>query len=203
MVQGFNSENSNLKKFFLIAILLITFIAIIVYFYSQNPEFFNQLVQAYGMPGLFIATVIANATIILPIPIDIFIFLLADFPFFPFGIFNPFLLAIIIALAATIGEMSGYLIGLFGVTSLEKMYTKSISRIEDMELSLHKFGTIIIVLGALTPFPFDVIGIAAGLLRFDVKKFFIACYIGKFFRYLIIAYAGFYSLGFIRGIFGF
>lgn len=189
-------------KKIILAIALIAFIGLLVFFYSQNPDVFSELIHSYGLLGLFIVTIIANATIVLPMPIDIFIFLLSDFPFFPFGAFNPLLLAAIIGLAAAIGEMSGYFIGLFGVSSLEKMHSKKISKVEEMELTIHKYGTPIIILGALTPFPFDVIGIAAGLLKFDVKKFFVACYIGKFLRYLIIAYAGFYSLGFIRGVFG-
>lgn len=198
-----NDYDIEFKKIALIVVMIALFIGVIIYLFKMNPALFQNLVESYGLIGLFIVTIVSNATIVLPLPVDILIFLFADFPFFPLGIFNPLLLALIISFAASIGEMSAYLVGLFGVSSLEKMKSKTLAQVEEMELRLHKLGMIVIILGALTPFPFDVIGIAAGLLRFDVKKFFIGCYIGKFFRYLIIAYAGYYSLGFIRSFFGF
>ncbi len=40
------------------------------------------------------------------------------------------------------------------------------------------------------PFPFDVIGILCGLIKYDVKKFFAAVFIGRFALYLALAYAG-------------
>jgi len=63
-----------------------------------------------------------------------------------------------------------------------------------------------IVLCSFTPFPFDLIGIVAGLIRYDVYKFFVGAWIGKVLRYCCIAVVGILgieSLIFVRAFFGF
>ena len=60
---------------------------------------------------------------------------------------------------------------------------------------------IFIFIGALAPFPFDLLGLAAGLLKYDMKKFFIAMALGKILRFGIIFYSGMYSVGIVKDIF--
>lgn len=198
MLNPFDSEQFDLKRILIMLVFLVGFIVLIIYLFKTNPQIFQQIVETYGLPGLFIVAIIANATIVLPVPIDIFVFFLSDFTFFPIRILSPLLLAATVAFGAAIGELSGYLLGAFSINSFEKMKSRKIAQIEEMELRIHKYGMIVIMLGALIPFPFDIIGMAAGLLKFDAKKFFIACFTGKFMRYLIITYAGYYSLSFIK-----
>ena len=60
----------------------------------------------------------------------------------------------------------------------------------------------VIFVFAATPLPFDVIGLFCGVVRYPAKKFFIATLIGKIIKYLVIAYAGFYGMGWISIMFG-
>jgi len=55
---------------------------------------------------------------------------------------------------------------------------------------------------AFTPLPFDLIGIAAGLVKYSKKKFFLGCLIGKIPRYIILAYAGYFGITFLIHFFG-
>jgi uncharacterized membrane protein YdjX (TVP38/TMEM64 family) len=42
---------------------------------------------------------------------------------------------------------------------------------------------------------------ASGALKLPLWKFLIACAIGKIFKMLVFAYAGYYSFGFVNGMF--
>jgi len=192
-------------------LLILTAIVIIAIFgvtYSISVQWgpigetLEQTAIQFGLPGLFLASVIANATIFLPVPIDIVVFLFGKADLYGLGVFSPLAMALVVALGAAIGEFSGYLIGLFGVKSIEKMKREEIKQIVKKEEEINKYGGLVVFLGALTPFPFDLIGIAAGLIKFDAHKFFIACFLGKLLRYAIIAYAGMYSMDYLLGFFG-
>ena len=60
---------------------------------------------------------------------------------------------------------------------------------------------LIIALGSMTPFPFDLIGIAAGLMKYDPRKFFVAAMVGKWVRYILIAFAGSFGIAIIKSWF--
>jgi len=195
------------KKLLLVTLAVVAAVFFFTFLMSVQfgslSELLEDSAQRFGLPGLFIASVVANATILLPVPIDIVVFLFGEVDFYGFGILSPLLMALVVGLGAAIGEMSGYIIGLFGVKSVEKMKREEITQIVKKEKEINKFGGIVVFLGALTPFPFDLIGIAAGIIKFDFKKFFIACFLGKFLRYLLIAYAGRWSIEFLTALFGF
>ncbi|MAG22241.1 MAG: hypothetical protein CL943_02970 [Candidatus Diapherotrites archaeon] len=152
----------------------------------------------YGLLGLFFVALVGNATIFLPAPIDLLVFAVGAL------VDNPvFLLAVVFvtALGAALGEMSAYILGLLGVKTLQKMSEKRVEKIFEIGENLANKGIIIIFFGSFTPFPFDLIGIAAGLVRYDYKKFFVAAFAGKLARYLVIAFAGFLGATWVKGFF--
>ena len=128
--------------------------------------------------------------------------LFAKIEYFGLGSLSPALIALVVSGGAAVGEMSGYIIGLMGVKSIEKMKKEEIKQIVAYEKQIGKYGSMVVFFAALTPIPFDLIGIAAGLIKFDAHKFFLACFLGKLLRYVIIAYAGMYSMDFLLGFFG-
>jgi membrane protein YqaA with SNARE-associated domain len=158
-----------------------------------------------GPLGLFIAAILGNASLFLPLPIDLLIIPLATIDFFPFLNFplaSPFILGLIVGLGASIGEFSGYLIGLAGIKSFESMQKKEIEKLKLLKERLELVGIPLIAFFAFTPLPFDLIGIAAGLAKYSKTKFFIGCLIGKIPRYIILAYAGYFGITFLIKIFG-
>ncbi|MDO8538403.1 MAG: VTT domain-containing protein [archaeon] len=159
--------------------------------------FLQGLIQAYGLLGLFAASIIAHASLFLPVPIDIFVFLLGSTNFF-----NPFFIAIAAALGAMFGEMIAYIIGLGGYKLIGRVAEDSLDKIEMFRDKIKKSGMIFIATFAFIPFPFDLIGIAAGMIKYDWKKFMISVFVGKFFRYLVIAFAGLHGLEFLAKLLG-
>ncbi|MFA5763385.1 MAG: VTT domain-containing protein [archaeon] len=165
-------------------------------------ETLMQFLISIGPLGLFIAAIIGNASLFLPLPIDLLIIPLASVDFFGIGIFTPFILGLIVAVGASIGEFSGYLIGLAGIKSFESMQKQEIEKLKQLKNSLETIGVPLIAFFAFTPLPFDLIGIAAGLAKYSKKKFFLGCLLGKIPRYIILAYAGYFGITFLIQFFG-
>ncbi|MFH1588350.1 MAG: VTT domain-containing protein [Candidatus Diapherotrites archaeon] len=188
------------KKIYVILgiVIFLAVMAGLFYLYFTDKEFLVGLISSYGYLGIFIASILANATIILPLPLDAVIFVLAG----ALGsIESALFLGFIVGFGSAIGEMSAYILGLMGIKAVEKIIKKEIQKMEEIQKQLKSSGMIFIFLGALTPFPFDLIGIAAGVIRYDPKKFFFAAALGKILRYVIIALAGMYGLDLIKYVF--
>ncbi len=164
-------------------------------------EGFFELLISIGPIGLFFASIIANASLFLPLPIDLFIIPLAAIDFFGLGILSPLLLGIIVAVGAAIGEMSGYFVGLAGISTFESMKKNESQKLSLLKDKLEQIGIPLIAFFAFTPLPFDLIGIAAGLSKYSKKKFFIGCLLGKTPRYIILSYAGYFGVTFLIQIF--
>lgn len=136
----------------------------------------------YGYLGIFLTTLIANATVFLPVPGVAAVFALG-------AVFNPFLTAIFAGLGAAVGELSGYLLGFSGQGLVER--AGWYQRIRYWMITHPKridFG--VLALAAIpNPF-FDAAGIAAGTLKIPVWRFFIFCALGSIIKMLIFAYFG-------------
>ncbi|MFC1976827.1 YqaA family protein [Chloroflexota bacterium] len=132
----------------------------------------------YGYLGSFLISLVANATIILPMPSILLLFALG-------ATFNPVLVGLTGAAGGALGEMTGYMIGYsgHGIARNSKVYTRA-------EGWLRKWGVLTIFVFAATPSPFDMMGMVAGLLRYPFWKFFLALLLGKIFKYVSIALAG-------------
>ncbi len=159
---------------------------------SVSLFIFRERVSAlgnYGYLGAFLVSLVANATIILPVPGVIVLFALG-------ASFNPVFIGLAAGAGGGIGELSGYLAGFGGhfIIRNQGIYDR-IAR------WMRRWGMLmILVLAAFPVFPMDVVGLAAGAARFPLWKFLIAVCIGKSILYTIVAFAG--SLGWeaIRGL---
>ena len=133
----------------------------------------------YGYPGVFIISILGNATLILPAPSFAIVLVLA-------GTLHPLWMGIAAGCGAAIGEMTGYLAGYSGRGMVENQPVYA--RLEPL---MRKYGAWIIFLLALIPNPlFDVGGIMAGMLKIPWWKFLIAAATGKSIRFVILAIFG-------------
>ncbi len=153
----------------------------------------NEVIGVWGYLGIFIVSLIGNASIILPVPSFIIVF--------TFGaILNPWLVGIVGAAGATIGELTGYMLGRGGREALKKKYGKQIKQAEKW---IEKYSMFLVILVfSATPLPSDVAGALAGVVKYDVRKFMLATFIGRTIAYVILAFAGFYGLNYVLGLFG-
>ncbi|MEM5872290.1 MAG: VTT domain-containing protein [Candidatus Aenigmatarchaeota archaeon] len=147
--------------------------------------------KLYGYLGIFLISLISASTIIFPIPSAAFVFASG-------AILNPLLVGLIAGIGAALGEFVGYGLGIGSRKALKKKWKREIEKIEKL---FQKYGGfLIIVIFAATPLPDDLTGIVAGILKYPVKKFFIASLIGKIILHLALAYAGLYGMKWILNI---
>jgi membrane protein YqaA with SNARE-associated domain len=156
-------------------------------------QFFVWMATTYGYLGVFAINVLASATIFFPAPAFALTFLLGS-------TLNPWLLGLSAGLGSAIGELTGYLLGYGGQEAFKKKYRKWLTRASEFSQKRGMFPAILII--AASPIPTDIVGILAGVAKYRPWKFFLAMFIGKVIKYTLIAWAGFYGLGWIAGLFG-
>ena len=140
--------------------------------------------ERYGYLGIFVISMLGNATIVLPVPTMITAFAGG-------GIFNPILVGVISAAGATVGEMTGYVAGLSGKAIVERQ-----DIYDRFEGWMERYGLLALFVLAAIPNPFfDLAGIIAGMSKMRLTTFFVVTCAGKIVKFLIIAYLGAGSVG--------
>lgn len=134
-----------------------------------------------GYPVLFLLSIFANATLILPLPGVALASLMGANPgFSPLGV------AVAVGLGAALGEMTGYLAGYSGRQVIER--ADWYDRILDW---MRHYGPLTVLVLSFIPNPlFDLAGIAAGALKMPLYKFLFYCSIGKILKMLMFALFG-------------
>jgi len=159
-------------------ILALAFVISLTIFLYINRERVREL-EALGYPGIFLVSLLANATLILPIPGVLFTSAMG-------AVFNPLWVALAAGSVASLGEVSGYLAGFSGQGIVER--TEWSDRVETW---MRKYGPITIVILSFVPNPiFDIAGITAGMLKMPLYQFILFCWIGKVLKMLMFAYGG-------------
>lgn len=146
------------------------------------PVDFVERLGEYGYLGIFLLTLLANATIVLPSPAIAAAFLGGT-------ALNPWIVGVLSGIAAGIGETTGYLAGYSGskLATSSRLYPR-------VQRWVEQWGVMTIFVLAFIPSPvFDLAGIAAGVLRMPFRKYFIACTAGKLLRFVSIAWIGYIS----------
>jgi membrane-associated protein len=157
-------------------------------------EWATVFVITWGYLGLFIVEIIGSMSIIFPAPAFAVNFLLGGVPGF-----NPWLVGLVAGLGSSIGEMTSYLVGRGGREVIEEKYRKRLQKAREW---IEKRGAfIVIIVFAATPLPFDIVGILAGMGNYNFKRFFLATLIGKIIAGWALAWAGYYSVNWILGMF--
>jgi membrane protein YqaA with SNARE-associated domain len=171
----------------LIAFLVV--IAITIYIYTIRDE--AEQLAGYGYPGLFLLSILGNATIILPAPVIAITYMMG-------AVFHPIGVALATGAGSAIGELTGYIAGFSGQGLVEQspLY-------ERLEKWTDRYGGLTITVLAFIPNPiFDIAGAAAGALKMPVYEFLFWAWIGKTLKMLLFAYAGAYSIEWIIELFG-
>jgi membrane protein YqaA with SNARE-associated domain len=141
-----------------------------------------QELAQYGYPGIFLLSILSNATILLPAPGILFVFAMG-------AVFSPLGVAIAAGLGAAIGELSGYLAGFSGQQVVENIQTYERIRTWMEKHKWLSYLAILVLAAVPNPF-FDLAGIAAGTLKIPIFNFLFFCIIGKTMKMLFFAYAG-------------
>jgi membrane protein YqaA with SNARE-associated domain len=161
--------------------IAVAITAAIILFREDLARFAN-----YGYLGVFVVSVLGNATVILPVPSLLAVFAGGT-------AFNPIIVGLVAGMAEPLGELTGYLAGFGGGAILEnRKYYSTLRRF------MERRGFLTIAVLAAIPNPlFDLAGITAGALHMPVWQFLIACWLGKTGKALLVAWLGAQSVGWL------
>ena len=138
------------------------------------------LTQA-GYGGIALASLIASAGLIIPVPALGAVCLGGAFAL------NPVIVGLVAGSAETVGELTGYLFGYSGQGMVQR--SRLYLRLETWMRRREWFPLALLFLLSLVPNPvFDVVGLAAGALRVPIWKFLSTVWVGKTLKFLAVAY---------------
>ncbi len=186
-------KNRSSKRVYLIgiggAVATILMAVAVVYF----GEYVRAL-KAYGYAGAFLISIMGGATIIIPVPMLAVVFALG-------GVMKlTWLVGLANGLGETVGALTIYMAGHgAGAAFYQSKHGKIQAAYDRLMGLMERRGSITLFLlsAILNPF-FYPAALAAGALKFGVKKYFIICFIGKTIKGMTVVYAGFWGL---QGIF--
>ncbi|HWQ05340.1 MAG TPA: VTT domain-containing protein [Longilinea sp.] len=162
----------------IISILALLFVIALTVFIFLNRSRIKEL-EALGYPGVFLVSLLSNASLILPVPGVLFTSAMG-------AILNPFWVAMAAGSGSALGELSGYLAGFSGRTVVAR--TKWNDRLQGW---MRRYGDLTVLVLAIVPNPaFDVAGILAGAMKMPLWRFLLWCWLGKTIKMLVFAYGG-------------
>ncbi|MEJ2758860.1 MAG: VTT domain-containing protein [Anaerolineales bacterium] len=174
--QASPSKNNRLTLARIAALIFV--VAITIYILYLPPAQAAKL-ESYGYAGIFLISILANATVLIPAPGLVIVFSMG-------AKFSPLLVGLAAGAGATLGELSGYLAGFSGQAIIEDQ-----KRYDQMVRWMKKNGPLTISLLAFIPNPlFDLAGMVAGALKMPLGQFLFYALIGKILKMLVFAYMG-------------
>ena len=169
-------------------VLVVTVVVTIILLRGRLPN-----INTVGYLGVFVLSFVSSASILFPVPGIAAVCAGSGLvKLLPLGV------ALLASVAESTGELSGYLLGFSGRGMAEnhRLYPR-------IERWMRRRGGIVLFLVSTIPNPlFDLVGIAAGTLRYPSWRFLVAVWAGKLIKSLTIAYACFYGFGWARRFFG-
>ena len=170
-----NTFSKKQKVFRIILLILVSVLTLLLLVYRKQI----QHLEEYGYPGIFLLSILSNATVLIPLPGVLLISAMG-------AVFNPVYVALAAGSGAALGELSGYMAGVGGQVWLgdKKWYQK-------LEQWIAKYKHLPIILLAFIPNPFfDMAGFIAGTSKMPLWKFLIFTWIGKVAKMILFAFLG-------------
>ncbi len=171
--------------------LLLPFIFLKVFkrvVFSMDYHFLISLAYSHCILGSLIIGFLSSFTIFFPSPFFILVFFLPSH-------LSPFLVGLFAGIGSAVGELTSYYAGFFTERIFFKKFEKYLNKVE---LKFKKYHpNFVIFFFSATPSPFDAVGILCGLIKYDLKTFFVFTLLGKLVKYWFIAYAGYYGLNYL------
>lgn len=174
-----------LASLFFVVVLVI----VLVWQHENITTFALSMAKYWGLKYLavFIISVAASATLIIPIP---GLALTSIMGAVSAGPFDPLWVGIASGIGASLGETTGYMLGYSGRMAIPD--NKNYERIVGW---MSKWGNLTIFILALLPNPlFDLAGIASGILKYPLWKFILIGTLGRLPKHILFAYFGYWGI---------
>ena len=162
---------------------LIFGLSIIIAVWALRDVLSASIASMAGYPGVFFLSFLGSVSMVLPVPGLLSVCGVSL-------LLNPFIIGLLAGAGETIGEISGYAVGYGGGSIVEKraFYPK-------LKRWMERRGTLVIFLVSIIPNPvFDVVGIAAGSVKFPIVRFLTVVWIGKTLKGIMVGYTCFYGV---------
>ena len=146
---------------------------------------FREQIQEYaalGYLGLFLSCAIANASIFIPASSTLFVVSAAL-------VLNPWLCILSGGAGTALGEQFSYLCGRIGSKAIDIANPK----VQQVQQWMNKNAPLTVFVFAFLPLPlFDVVGVAAGVMRMTWWKYALAAVLGKVLKFALFVAAIFW-----------
>ncbi|MDA1349472.1 MAG: VTT domain-containing protein [Chloroflexi bacterium] len=139
--------------------------------------------KSLGYPGVLFLSFLGAVSMVLPVPGLIAMCGVST-------VLNPFVLGLLHGLGEAAGETSGYAVGYGGSPVIEKrrFYRRA-------KRWMERRGTVALFAVSAIPNPFvDIVGIAAGGVKYPFKRFLVTVWVGKTIKGLLVAYSCHYGI---------
>lgn len=155
-------------------------------------EYFVELaksaINSYGIAGIFVVAVLES--FIFPVPTAIIITSATALGF------DVLTITIIATIGSVIGAVVGYYLGKKGGRpALVWLFDKK--KLKKVDYFFDKYGVWAVGIAALTPIPFKIFTISAGVSRMRIIPFVLICIPTRFLQFLIFAKFGSLFAGFL------
>ncbi|MFA5317032.1 MAG: VTT domain-containing protein [Dehalococcoidales bacterium] len=161
-------------------LLALTVMAAIVLTYGRHPERLVELTH-FVYAGAFLISLIGNATIILPGAVLVILVGIGAAQFQAVGLLGPILVGLAGGTGAALGEITGYAAGYGGRLAAERL-----GAYHRVVRWMGRWGSLTILVSSIIPFFFDLVGIAAGTLRYPFWRFLLLCWLGRTLLYTVL-----------------
>ena len=163
-----------------IAALLVALLVVVSVFALRG---YVSSFRDVGYLGVFFLSFFGAFSMVLPVPGLITLCGVSLF-------LNPIILGILSGVGEGIGEVSGYAVGYGGGSIVEdRAFYKKLKRL------MERRGVLMLFIVSAIPNPiFDFVGIAAGGVRFPIKKFIATVMAGKIIKGLLVSHTCYYGI---------
>ena len=180
------SRRQHALRLALVLAFTLTLTALVIQFQDEIRG-----LRGLGYPGVFLISLLSNATVVFPAPGLAFTFAMG-------GVLNPIAVGLVAGIGETLGELTGYAAGRAGRGTITG--NVHYGRLEELT---RRYGALaVFFLAAVPAAVFDLVGLAAGAMRMPLPRFLLCTWLGKTIKTVVFAHAGVFSITWLSQLIG-
>ena len=197
---------SKKEKWIAILVLMVLILLVgISLVFRKNIDVLN-IVNHYSLVGVLVISVVACSPtgVFVPIPYLLVILTLPGVLAGKWGVVAPVWVGITAAFGATIGQFLSFMIGYGSRNISESLFARiSAKAYNKADTWIKKYGSATVFVVSAVPNPVHLpVTVTLGAARFSPSRWFFLSLSGNLVKCLFIAFAGYFSMGFVLRLLG-
>jgi membrane protein YqaA with SNARE-associated domain len=144
------------------------------------------VLETGGYIGIWIAAFIGSALMFVPVGALAAVCVAAT----PAVSLNPLIVGVVAGSAEALGELTGYAAGVGGKGLLER--SRFYPKVKSL---MSRYAAVVLFIASCVPNPvFDIMGVAAGSIRYPLRKFVLIVFAGKTIKFTWVGFSCYYGL---------